>query len=121
MAQVIGIGPGTRKDQTVYDPACGSGSLLIKAADAAPNEVLLERYADALPELVHQVEAYGAKVGSHLRRAWRSCVGGRIKRLGTPRPMLSTARWSSRTGCSDGTSWSTSRAARIEPSMARGP
>ena len=27
----------TRLDQTVYDPACGSGSLLIKAADAAPN------------------------------------------------------------------------------------
>ena len=36
MAQVIGIGPDTRKDQTVYDPACGSGSLLIRAADAAP-------------------------------------------------------------------------------------
>lgn len=37
MAQVIGIGPDTRQDQTVYDPTCGSGSLLIKAADAAPN------------------------------------------------------------------------------------
>ena len=37
MAQVIGIGPDTRKDQTVYDPACGSGSLLIRAADAAPH------------------------------------------------------------------------------------
>ena len=37
MAQVIGIGADTRKDQTVFDPTCGSGSLLIKAADAAPN------------------------------------------------------------------------------------
>ncbi len=37
MAQVIGIGPDTRLDQTVHDPTCGSGSLLIKAADAAPN------------------------------------------------------------------------------------
>ena len=37
MAQVSGIGPGTRRDHTVYDPACGSGSLLIRAADAAPN------------------------------------------------------------------------------------
>ena len=37
MAQVIGIGPDTRRDQTVYDPTCGSGSLLIKAADEAPN------------------------------------------------------------------------------------
>ena len=37
MAQVIGIGADTRRDQTVYDPTCGSGSLLIKAADEAPN------------------------------------------------------------------------------------
>ena len=37
MAQVIGIGPDTKRRHTVYDPTCGSGSLLIKAADAAPN------------------------------------------------------------------------------------
>ena len=37
MARVIGIGPDTRRDHTVYDPTCGSGSLLIKAADEAPN------------------------------------------------------------------------------------
>ena len=37
MAQVIGIGPDTKRDHTVYDPTCGSGSLLIKAADEAPN------------------------------------------------------------------------------------
>ena len=36
MAQVIGIGKETRKDQTVYDPTCGSGSLLLKAADESP-------------------------------------------------------------------------------------
>ena len=39
MAQVIGIGPGTRQDQTIYDPTCGSGSLLLKAADQAPNGI----------------------------------------------------------------------------------
>ena len=32
MAQVVGIGPGTRQNQTIYDP-CSSGSLLLKAAD----------------------------------------------------------------------------------------
>ena len=32
MARVIGIGPGTRRDHTVYDPTCGSGSLLITVA-----------------------------------------------------------------------------------------
>ena len=36
MAKVVGIGPETRQDQTVYDPTCGSGSLLLKAADEAP-------------------------------------------------------------------------------------
>ena len=36
MAKVIGIGEETRQDQTVYDPTCGSGSLLLKAADEAP-------------------------------------------------------------------------------------
>lgn len=36
MAKVVGINPNTRRDQTVYDPACGSGSLLLKAAAEAP-------------------------------------------------------------------------------------
>lgn len=36
LAKVVGIGPSTRQDQTVYDPACGSGSLLLKAAAEAP-------------------------------------------------------------------------------------
>jgi len=37
MAKVVGIGEETRQDQTVYDPTGGSGSLLLKAADASPN------------------------------------------------------------------------------------
>lgn len=36
LAQIVGINYATRQDQTVYDPACGSGSLLLKAADEAP-------------------------------------------------------------------------------------
>lgn len=36
IAKVVGIGAGTRQDDTVYDPACGSGSLLLKAAAEAP-------------------------------------------------------------------------------------
>ncbi len=36
LAKVVGIGPSTRQDQTVYDPTCGSGSLLLKAAAEAP-------------------------------------------------------------------------------------
>lgn len=37
LAKVVGITPDTMQDQTVYDPTCGSGSLLLKAADEAPN------------------------------------------------------------------------------------
>lgn len=33
MAKVIGINKATSQDQTIYDPTCGSGSLLLKAAD----------------------------------------------------------------------------------------
>jgi type I restriction enzyme M protein len=36
MAKVIGIGPHSRQDQSIYDPTCGSGSLLLRAADEAP-------------------------------------------------------------------------------------
>ncbi len=39
MAKIVGVGPRTRQDQTVYDPTCGSGSLLIKVAEAAPRGV----------------------------------------------------------------------------------
>lgn len=42
MAQIIGIrNPHTRRDTTVYDPTCGSGSLLIKVADEAGVKVTL--------------------------------------------------------------------------------
>ena len=39
MARVVGIGSDTRPDQTIYDPTCGSGSLLLKAADEAPRGI----------------------------------------------------------------------------------
>lgn len=37
LAKVVGITKETSQDQTVYDPTCGSGSLLLKAADEASN------------------------------------------------------------------------------------
>ena len=36
---MIGIDKATDPSMTVYDPACGSGSLLIRAADEAPCEI----------------------------------------------------------------------------------
>ncbi|MEM6257438.1 MAG: type I restriction-modification system subunit M [Planctomycetota bacterium] len=42
IARVLGIGTAkTSPDTTVYDPACGSGSLLLKVADEATTEVTL--------------------------------------------------------------------------------
>jgi type I restriction enzyme M protein len=41
LAKVVGIGPHTRQDQTVYDPTCGSGSLLLKVADEAPRGITI--------------------------------------------------------------------------------
>jgi len=39
MAKVIGIDQAQSRDETIYDPTCGSGSLLLKAADEAPVKV----------------------------------------------------------------------------------
>lgn len=36
IAKIIGISGATKESQTLYDMACGSGSLLIRAADEAP-------------------------------------------------------------------------------------
>ena len=42
IAQILGIRDAkTRSDTTVYDPTCGSGSLLLKVADEARTEVTL--------------------------------------------------------------------------------
>ena len=41
MAKVIGIGSAKSADQTIYDPTCGSGSLLLKAHDEAPADLTI--------------------------------------------------------------------------------
>ena len=41
IAKVVGIGTDTRRDHTVYDPTCGSGSLLLKVADEAPRGITI--------------------------------------------------------------------------------
>ena len=42
MAKVIGMGSAKRADQTIYDPTCGSGSLLLKAHDEARGHTRLD-------------------------------------------------------------------------------
>src|SRR5207302_3533735 len=42
MSKVISISGATRASQTIYDPTCGSGSLLIKAHDEAKSTTGLD-------------------------------------------------------------------------------
>ena len=42
MAKVIGIGSAKQPSQTIYDPTCGSGSLLLKAHDEAKGRTGLD-------------------------------------------------------------------------------
>lgn len=42
MAKVLGLGSAVSSDQTIYDPACGSGSLLLKAHDEALSKTGLD-------------------------------------------------------------------------------
>lgn len=42
MSMVIDLGKATRADQSIYDPTCGSGSLLLKAHDEARNRTGLD-------------------------------------------------------------------------------
>lgn len=41
MAKIIGINKGKSSSQTIYDPTCGSGSLLLKAADEAGGKITI--------------------------------------------------------------------------------
>ncbi len=41
LAKVVGIDASVAQDMTVYDPTCGSGSLLLKAATEAPNGITI--------------------------------------------------------------------------------
>jgi type I restriction enzyme M protein len=41
LAKVVGIAHSRSQDETIYDPTCGSGSLLLKAADEAPHGITI--------------------------------------------------------------------------------
>lgn len=41
MAKVVGINGATTRQHSIYDPTCGSGSLLLKARDAAPDGITI--------------------------------------------------------------------------------
>ena len=51
IARVIGIEPDTQPNETVYDPTCGSGSLLLKVDDEAPRGISI--YGQEMDNATH--------------------------------------------------------------------
>ena len=51
MARVLGISPDTEPNATVYDPTCGSGSLLLKVDDEAPRRLTI--YGQEMDNATH--------------------------------------------------------------------
>jgi type I restriction enzyme M protein len=41
LAKVVGVSKATSQEQTIYDPTCGSGSLLLKASDETPFNITI--------------------------------------------------------------------------------
>lgn len=41
LSKILGVSKETKQDETAYDPTCGSGSLLLKVNDEAPNGLTL--------------------------------------------------------------------------------
>ena len=104
MAQVIGIGPDTALDRAVYDPTCGSGSLLIKAADEAPDgltiygqEMDVATWTMACMNMIlHGNVAAEIKRGNTLAAPRFTDGPGRLKRFdfAVANPPFSTKAWS---------------------------
>ena len=55
LVEVVGINENTTGDMTVYDPTCGSGSLLLQAAEEAPNGITIYGQ-EMISQLMHYQE-----------------------------------------------------------------
>ncbi len=104
IAKVIGIGAASRSSQTIYDPACGSGSLLLKAADEAPVRISIygqemDNATAALARMnmfLHDHPTHEIKRGNSLANP-RFLYGGGLQRFdyAVANPPFSSKAWSS--------------------------
>ena len=104
IAQVVGIGPDTRQDQTIYDPTCGSGSLLLKAADQAPGGITvygqeMDNATWALARMnmiLHGHETADVRRGNTLAAPHFKSPGGGLKTFdfAVANPPFSAKAWS---------------------------
>ena len=105
MAQVVGIGSDTQQDRTIYDPTCGSGSLLLKAADEAPHGITVygqemdnATYALARMNMIlHRHETAELWRGNTLAAPYFKNPDDRLKTFdfAVANPPFSTKAWSS--------------------------
>ncbi len=109
MAQIIGIRQAaTSNDTTVYDPTCGSGSLLLKVGDEAQAKVsLYGQEKDAATSglarmnmILHDNPTAVVAQGNTLTDP-KFLEGDAIKAFDfvVANPPFSDKRWSTRTGC----------------------
>ena len=89
MAKVIGVGAAKSSEQTIYDPTCGSGSLLLKAHDEAPFDLAIygqendnATYALARMNMfLHSCETHVICRGNTLASPQLKEAGGGLKRF----------------------------------------
>jgi type I restriction enzyme M protein len=103
IARVIGIGPDTEPRETVYDPACGSGSLLLKVDDEAPRRMTI--YGQEMDNATHALarmnmilhDAPTAEIwkGNTLANPhWRNPGGLKTFDFAVANPPFSSKSWS---------------------------
>jgi type I restriction enzyme M protein len=109
IAQVIGVGQATTNTQSIYDPTCGSGSLLLRAYDEAHSRTGLDltlygqemdnaTFAMARMNLiVHKVETAGLWRGNTLAEPHFKEKGGQLKTFDfvVANPPFSDKAWTS--------------------------
>jgi type I restriction enzyme M protein len=103
LAKVVGINEHTTLDMTVYDPTCGSGSLLLKAAEEAPNGITVygqendqSTYAlSRMNMILHQFPTADIRLGNTLSSPHFKESDGSLKRFdfAVANPPFSVKSW----------------------------
>jgi type I restriction enzyme M protein len=104
MAKVIGINKAERQDQTVYDPTCGSGSLLLKAANETEHGItiygqemdLATRGLAKMNMILHKNPTADIQQGNTLSKPYFKNKDGTLKTFdfAVANPPFSTKAWS---------------------------
>jgi type I restriction enzyme M protein len=103
LAKVVGIDNQTTLDMTVYDPTCGSGSLLLKAAEQAPKGITVygqendqSTYAlSRMNMILHQFPTADIRLGNTLSSPHFKESDGSLKRFdfAVANPPFSVKSW----------------------------